>query len=283
MRELLERLQAMQDTFSPSKKSVAEYVLKHYEYIPFQTISQIATLTSTSEATISKLCKELGFNGFAELKNLIGQSVNSSLTMNRKLVKVARDLNESSLLESVLDNEILNIQSTLRNEENARLIPKAISLIDSAKHVYTIGGRTSAFFAGLFAFKLRQQDINVSHIDWGIGDYIEKVMMIRPGDLVIAFSFSRFTKNTVKILKLLKEKNVSIILITGEGLSPAYQYANLVFVCRTDFLSYVASYTACLSLINAILVARAVQHKEHVEKYLSELESNFELFDIFTD
>ena len=103
MRELLERLQAMQDTFSPSKKSVAEYVLKHYEDIPFQTISQIATLTSTSEATISKLCKELGFNGFAELKNLIGQSVNSSLTMNRKLVKVARDLNESSLLESVLD------------------------------------------------------------------------------------------------------------------------------------------------------------------------------------
>lgn len=282
MRQLLKQLQEMQHDFSPSKKSVAEYILKHYSDIPFQTISQVAALTSTSEATITKLCKELGFTGFSELKGLIGQHVNSTLTMDSKLLRVASGLGEGALLESTLSNEVLNIQTTLRNEENIKAIPVSISMIDSASHVYTIGSRTSAFFAGLFAFKLRQQGINVSHIEWGIGDYIEKVMMIKPGDLVIAFSFARFTKNTVKVLRVLKEKHISIILFTGEGLSPAYEYADLVFVCRTDFHSYVASYTACLSLINAILAARAVQHKEHVETHLRELEANFELFDIFT-
>lgn len=283
MHQLLRQLQEMQHDFSPSKKSIAEYILKHYADIPFQTISQVAALTSTSEATITKLCKELGFSGFSGLKGLIGQHVNASLTMDSKLHRVARNLGEESVLESILASEILNIQTTLQNENNVRLIPSFISLIDTANHVYTIGGRTSAFFAGLFAFKLRQQDMNVSHIEWGVGDYIEKAMMIRPGDLVIAFSFARFTKNTIKILKLLKAKNISIVLITGEGLSPAYEYADLVFVCQTDTHSYVASYTACLSLINAILVTRAIKHKTHFESYLRELESNFELFDIFTD
>ena len=273
----------MQERFSPSQKAVAEYIMKHYSDIPFQTITQIAEITSTSETTVSKFCTELGFSGFSGLKHLVGEYVNSSLSLNSKLEHVAKSLEEASIAEEILASEIRNIQATLKNSDNCQHIQPFIDMIDAAKHVYTIGARTSSFLAGITAFKLRQQDVSVSNIEWGVGDYIDKMMMIRPGDLVIAFSFSRFTKNTIKMVRLLKQRGISIVLITGEGLSPAYESADLVFACKTVSRSYVASYTACLSLIDAILVTRAIKHKDHIEAYLQELETNFQEFDFFTE
>ncbi len=283
MQQLLKQLQEMQDSFSPSQKAVAEYIMKYYSDIPFQTITQIAEITATSETTVSKFCKELGFSGFSGLKHLVSNYVNSSLSLNSKLEHVAKSLKEASILDEILSSEINNIQVTLQNSNNCDQIQPFIDMIDRAKHVYTIGARTSSFLAGIAAFKLRQQDVSASNIEWGVGDYIDKMMMIRPGDLVIAFSFSRFTKNTVKMVRLLKQRGIPIVLITGEGLSPAYEASDLVFVCKTESRSYVASYTACLSLINTILITRAIYHKDHIEAYLQELETNFEEFDIFTE
>ena len=281
MQRLLKQLQEKQSEFSPAQKVIADYIAKRYSDIPFQTISQIAEFTGTSEPTISKFCNELGFSGFSGLKRLVSEYVNSSLPLNHKLEHSAKGLEETDIVDAILDCDIRNIQATLQNPANRHNIQPLLSMIDLARRVYTLGGRTAAFFAGVTAFKLRQQDVSVSNIDFGVGDYIDKMMMIRPGDLVIAFSFSRYTKDIIQMIQSLKQRGVSIVLITGEGLSPAYEYADLVFTCCTDSRSYVASYTSCLSLINTILMVRALRHKERIEAYLQELEKNFEKFDMF--
>jgi len=281
MEKLLKQLQEGQSSFSPAQRAVAQYITERHGEIPFLTISDVAERTGTSEATVSKFCNELGLSGFSGLKRLIGAHVNSSLSLNSKLARAARSLREENIFERVVSDDVRNIEMTLGNPTNQSNLHPLLDMIDAARNVYTVGARTSAFFADLLAFKLRQQDVNVMNVDFGVGDHVDKMLMIRPGDLVIAFSFSRFTRDVVKMIRMLKEKGVAVVLITGDGLSPAYQYADLVFTCTTGAESYVASYSSVLSLTNLILTARALRHKERVEQYLSELENSLVEFDTF--
>lgn len=281
MDKLLQQLQEQQSTYSPAQKAVADYIVSHYMDIPFQTISQIAQLTNTSETTISKFCNELGFSGFSGLKHLISSHINASLPLNNRFENNATGLDETSAIDEIMRCDIENIQATLCNASNRAKLQSLLEMIDRAHNVYTIGGRSSSYFASFLAFKLRQQDVCVQNIDFGAGDDIDKMMMIRPGDLVIAFSFPRYTKRVLEILKYVKSKGISIVLITGESLSPAFQYAELVFSCRITSRSYVASYVSCLSLINVILMTRALYHKKDMEADLKELEENLKRFDMF--
>lgn len=283
MQDLLNLLQSRQSEFSPAQKAVADYILKHYADIPFRSISQVAELTGTSEPTVSKFCNELGFSGFSGLKHRIAEHVSQGIHLNDRLQRSAMEVRSSDALVQTADRDAENIRLTLSNPANGEALERLLPMLDQARNLYTIGTRTSAFFSGLLAFKLRQQGLCVNAIELGVNDYMDKLLMVGPEDLVIAFSFPRFARATVKMLRVLKQRGVPIVLITGDGLTPAFDCADLTFTCVMDSSSYVASYSACLSLINAILLTRALEHKDQVEKRLQELEDYFEEFGMFME
>lgn len=283
MQALLKLLQSRQGDYSPAQKAVADYIIKHYADVPFRSITQIAEITGTSETTVSKFCNELGFSGFSGLKHRISEHVSQGLHLDDRLQQSAMQLEAADAIQQTVDLDTENIRLTLNNPANQAAIQTLLPMLDKAKHIYTIGSRTSAFFSGLLAFKLRQQGLHVSAMELGVGDYLDKLMLVGPEDLVIAFSFPRFSQVTVKMVQALKKQGVPIVLITSDGLSPCFAYADLSLTCVMDSTSYVASYSACLSLINAILLVRALEHKEQVEEKLQELEGYFEEFGMFME
>ena len=283
MQDLLNLLQSRQSEFSPAQKAVADYILKHYADIPFRSISQVAELTGTSEPTVSKFCNELGFSGFSGLKHCIADHVSQGIHLNDRLQRSAMELRSSDALGQTADRDSENIRLTLSNPANAAALETLLPMLDRARNIYTIGARTAAFFSGLLAFKLRQQGLCVHAIDLGVNDYMDKLLMVGPEDLIVAFSFPRFSRATVKMLRVLKQRGVPIVLITGDGLTPAFDCADLTLTCVMDSTSYVASYSACLSLINAILLTRALEHTEQVEENLQALERCFEEFELFME
>lgn len=281
MQELIQKIQEKQSSLSATQRSIANYVTANYTSIPFQTIAQIAALAKVSETSVFLFCKDMGFSGFSDFKRYVTTYVNNTLPLNNRLASTAANVKEADAVQEVIRCDVENVQATLTNPTNLENLPLLLAKIDKAHHIYTIGGRSAGFFAAFLAFKLRQQDLNVSNIDFSVGDYIDKMMMIRPGDLVIIFSFPRYTKIVVKIAQILKGRGIPIVLITSEKLSPCSEFADLVFSCRTVSCSYVASYSSCLSLINTILIMRALRHKRHTEEYLEELEGNLRDFHIF--
>jgi len=283
MQDLLNLLQSRQENFSPAQKAVADYILKHYADIPFRSITQVAELTGTSEPTVSKFCNELGFSGFSGLKHRISERVSQGLHLNDRLQQSASQLDADDALRQTAERDAENIRMTLSNPANQVAVKALLPMLDRANHIYTIGTRTSAFFSGLLAFKLRQQGLYVHAVDLGVSDHMDKLMMVTPEDLVIAFSFPRFSRATVKMLQVLHERQVPIVLITGDGLSPAFSYADLTLTCVMDSTSYVASYSGCLSLLNGILLTRSLEHKDQVEEKLQELEGYFEEFGMFME
>ena len=64
---VLEKLQQKKD-FTPAECSIADYLLSHRDSLAGLTIRQLARETYSSNATIVRMCKNLGFSGFRELR-----------------------------------------------------------------------------------------------------------------------------------------------------------------------------------------------------------------------
>lgn len=60
---------------SKSEEAVIDYLEKHFEDIPRLSVTELSEQSYTSQATINRACKVLGFNGFSELKYAIKEDL----------------------------------------------------------------------------------------------------------------------------------------------------------------------------------------------------------------
>jgi DNA-binding MurR/RpiR family transcriptional regulator len=88
-------------------------------------------------------------------------------------------------------------------------------MIIKNRWVWVVGLRGSYAVAHDFNYKLKQIFRKSTLIEMGAGDYFETLEMIQPENLVIGFSFSRFTKTTVDIIKEGKKRGGQNAYLNG--------------------------------------------------------------------
>lgn len=148
MQELLERIMKEQDSFPAAQKQVAAYVVDNYYQIPFLSITALARNIGVSDTTIIKFCNQLGFSGFGDFKKFFSDYVHSELTMYNKISRSSLSPHsEHSPFSEVLEEDTANIQSTLTNPINLDNMDHLIQMIQSAKGIYALGGRSSSALA----------------------------------------------------------------------------------------------------------------------------------------
>ncbi|MFV0497703.1 MAG: MurR/RpiR family transcriptional regulator [Candidatus Fimivivens sp.] len=282
MRETLQRIHEIYPNLTRAKKTVANYFLKNYKDIPFKTVTTLAAEIGVSDTTIINLCTELGFDGFTSFKRTAKEYVQATTTFNKFSANAdSMHGDGTNIIDLILNQEFDNIYATLSNEENRKNFYKLIEMIQRAEKIYILGFRSSAVMAQLLGFNFRQQALPVKVITPDIGDCIDKIIYITQKDLVIAFTFARYSTDVLLSLKALKNRGVSIVGITDFGLSQCYQYSDFTFQCQTKSNTYVNSYSSCLSLICEITTLSALSRKEQTTKLLKELEDMFTLFETF--
>lgn len=273
LQDLLNQIRRDQNAFSAAQRLVAAYVLKNYHQIPFLSISALSDNIGVSENTVVKFCNQLGFSRFAEFKKFISEYVsqytNSDLIISQKLSASQED----SVFATVMEEDCLAIQTTLRDSSNQENIPKLLEKMEQAKHIYITGARSSATMAQLLVTALRYLNYKVFPLIPGSGDFLDRLSMVEQTDLVIAITFPRYTSEIITGLRDLQQNRVPIALITDSGLSPAHPYADLVFYCSVESSYYFPCLSGCLSLIDVICRSAGANRKLDVSRHIQQLES----------
>ena len=70
---VISKIISMQPNFTVSENAISQYVIGHAEQILTTTITALADETGTSEASINRFCKKLGYKGFNGLKIALAQ------------------------------------------------------------------------------------------------------------------------------------------------------------------------------------------------------------------
>jgi DNA-binding MurR/RpiR family transcriptional regulator len=258
-----------------------QYILSHEEEAIFLNIENLAGKVNVSEATVVRLCKVLGFKGFPQFQKELRLLFRSKLTTTSRLEHtVQKETNGGDILFKILQNDMSNIAETMK-DASVQEFREFVRAIDTAQRIVIIGLRSVYSLATFFGVALEFLQKDVWVVEPGIGDLWDRLLRLRKEDLVIAISFPRYTRETVEAFKFTKSKGVKTLAITDSLISPLAQYADHVLTARYRMESFIESFTAAFSLINAIVTAVGVSNKKKTLRSLKRLEEIWERQEVY--
>ncbi|TWI57181.1 MurR/RpiR family transcriptional regulator [Halalkalibacter nanhaiisediminis] len=280
--DVYQRIIEEQSKMSKLQKKIAAYLIDHAETAPFLTASKLAKHVGVGEATVVRFAVFLGYKGYPDLQGHLQEALQRKMTAAEVFAHTTDETDKPvHALSEILSDDIHNLKATL-TQIDPQEFERAVETIISAKRIYIIAYRSAASIGMFLHFYLDlvlQNTELIEHAD-GVSEHI---LDIGNKDLVIGFGFSRYTKRTVEVLKFVKQRGAKTLVITDHVMSPLVPYADRTLHAATEINSFIDSFTAPLSIVNALITAVTRSEQTKVEKRLKGLEELWETFDVFYD
>lgn len=207
-----------------SEKRIVDYILLNEKAVMKQTISDLAVNTNTSEVTISRFCKKLGFSGLQSLKIALAGDIYTQTEL------VSQEINPSdsykTISEKLFSSIVDGLQDTLKLLDFDE-IEKAVNLITNARQVYVYGFGNSYTVC---------KDIETRFMRFGIAIksccdlhmQVTASSLLTSEDLIIAVSHTGTNIDILQSVEIAHDNKVPIIAITSYMNSPLCRLADVV-------------------------------------------------------
>ncbi len=272
--ELLARINQTGRRLSKGQKRIAEYIVNHYDKAAFMTASKLGDKVQVSESTVVRFAIALGYDGYPALQKALQEMIRNRLTAVQR-VEMTGDMSESAVLGTVFKADMQNIRQTIEDLDEANF-SRTVDALCEAERVYVVGVRSSAPLAQFLGYYMNFIRDNVMVITSGISDVLEQVARVGEKDVVLGISFPRYSRRTIEAMNYAKSKGATVVSLTDTPLSPLGEASDFCLTARSDMASFVDSLVAPLSMINALIVAMSLRHREEVSEHFAQLESLWE-------
>jgi len=248
------------ERLTPVYQKVALYILSYPGKILEQNAAEISKESNTSEASVIRFCKEIGFKGFHDFK-----------------IKLAKDLGADTDLpvpENISKHddpwEVFNKAMTWE-QENLRI---AMNMIDKDTFLKVVEVLANTNRIGFFAIGSsfpvaydgywRFSKIGIpSQTQQDAGAQIILANSLKPGDTAFVISRSGQSRVPVNACKIAKSNGATTIVITQNAKSEVVKYSDYTLVTPKNLSKNPDGATASeivhLSLLGAVYSATTVQ------------------------
>lgn len=258
-----ERSKGAYSKLREAEKKVVEFINKNPEEIIHLSITEVAERSGTSESSVVRLCKRLGYKGFQDLKINLARDV---ITPEKQIHEDIEPNDDVRMIKKKIFQS--NIQALYDSNEvlNEDMLAEAVDAISKANRIEFYGTGGSASVAMDAQHKLLKLGIkcycyNDSTLQAMSAGVVEK------NDVVIGISHTGTNTDILHALKLAKENGATIICITNLSKSPMTKISDIHLqtmsnetMFRTDAIS---SRIAQLTIVDILVAAIANTDYEH--------------------
>lgn len=279
--DILSVLQSNAYRFSKGQRAIAAYITESYDKAAFMTANKLGKTVGVSESTVVRFAMELGFSGYPEMQRSMQDMVMNRLTSVQRM-EVANDrIGDQDVLSMVIQSDIEKLRQTAETVSRDDF-KAAVEAILGARRVYIMGTRSTAVLASFLGHYLRHMLDSVHVItSSGASEMFEQIIGVNTEDVVIAFSFPRYSTATFKGAQFCQKTGAKVIGVTDSLLSPLGRSSDHVLLCKSDMISLVDSLTAPFSIANALIVAIAARRERELQKTFSSLEKVWEEYQVY--
>ena len=278
---LLQIMQTRMPEFSKGQRLIAQYILAHYDRAAYMTASKLGATVEVSESTVVRFANELGFDGYPDMQRALQELARTHLTAAQRMEVADNLLDKNNILDKVLLGDADKIRQTLDGIDRDAFY-NAVERIVSARNIYILGVRSSAALADFLIFNFRMMFDNVRAVEGTTGTEIfEQLLNIGPEDVLIAISFPRYSKRTVRAVQFARNAGADVVAITDSVSSPLAAGSSQLLTARSDMASFVDSLVAPLSIINAMIAAVSMKNHDEVAARLRRLEGIWDEYDVY--
>lgn len=264
------------------QREVIKYISDHPNDIAILTIRELSKILNINHSTIIRACKELGYNGFVDLKKHSKKSYRRKMTgygsMLEKL-ETEFSIEKKSQLEETIQESLLTdldvLNRTIANISWSSIV-EVVNLIVNSKRTYIIGLEAARSIAMFLSTELRTYIPNVQEIIHTNGYLFDYMRHFDKDDVVIGISFGKCIRQTVNAVKLAQDQGIKTISITDSELSPLYKFSDISLLTASSSTSYFSTFIGALSISKAIIACCAEIKGEEAIKQLKIIEQQFE-------
>lgn len=200
-----------------AEKRVADYVLEHPQEVVELNIAEVARRSETSDATVIRMCRHVGYEGFYQMK----------ISLAADLLGKKRDEKEQGngigKFFEILSRNVNDVAKNIDQET----VNKCVDILANAKMVYLTAWGNTGEIAADFAHRLTRLGIRSFVSD--VPEYtIRSLGLVEKGDVLVAISHSGESTHVIQALQLAKEVGTETILITDASQSDAAREAQHV-------------------------------------------------------
>lgn len=210
-KNLMVRLRSNTEPLSKKLRVVADYVLENAHEVQYQTITDLAFNTKTSEATVVRLCRDLGYKGYSDFRMAL--AVDLSQSANQSQPKMDGDICEvsaQSAVDSLMDTAKLIDRAALN---------RICELVHGAKFIGCVGVGASSIVGRYLAYRLvRIGKKAIMYEDTHLAAMSAGQSVV--GDAWFAISSSGSTKEVVHAATQAHQRGVPVVSLTNISHSP---------------------------------------------------------------
>ena len=266
------RIRALLPSLAPAERRVAERVIADPAAVAASTISSLARDCATSETTVIRFCRTVGFTGYPPLRLALATE------RGRSEVGRARDLTGDIVADDDLDKVVAKIAfaDARAVEETAQQLDLVqlhgvIEALVAAPRVDVYGVGASGFVALDFQQKLHR----IGRVAFAWPDphmALTSAALLTPGDVAVAISHSGATQDTLDALRLAQRSGATTVAVTNFPRSPLATLSDHVLTTaarETTFRSgATASRLAQLTVVDCVFVGVAQRTYETSQRAL---------------
>jgi DNA-binding MurR/RpiR family transcriptional regulator len=263
-----ERVAAHGDGLSPKERAVATFLGDHREEAAFLPAAEIAQRLGTSDATVVRAVKALGYAGIPELKRELIDVLRARATPASRLGSSLEDVGEDPLGHAI-DLELELLESARSIDRAA--FGRAVDLLAGAERVLAYGLGPKGPPADYFALRLARLGRPARSIGSSGLLLADQLLDVRADDVLLLLSFERLDRDSEMTLARANALGVPVVLLTdtlGPKLADRVDVALPVLRGRSGALSGGAT---TMAVLDALLLGVAVRDRGRSLAALGEL------------
>lgn len=266
------KLNAMKNQLTSIEKKIAEYILEDPERIKNLTTYEIAKNCDTSQASIVRFSKKLGFSGFPDFKLSLSQDIG-----NRKAESHVNIMHEE--LKSTDSFEIIGKKVATENTRavnntyeitDFNELEKAVQAINSARKIMLAGVGFSGIVARDLYFKLMELG-KVASFENDSHMQLSYLSTMNENDILFVISHSGKTLELFNLTKVAKNKGIKIITLTSVANNPIRELGDIklsTVEMKSDFRATALSPRISQLTVIDMIYIKLMLENENLQDYI---------------
>lgn len=258
------------DSMPLSEQRVASFFLGNLNRFAFSTLDSLASEIGTSTTSVIRFCRKVGFTGYKGFQEALRSEIMCQPSLPVKFERAMSEFNGNDLLAQTIQQNIHCLEKTFI-EMSASVLDDAVSRICSARRVFTFGLKESVALShyAFTRFMTVRKDVFMLNANNGC---VEAIHNLSPDDICTLFLFHRYTRETIRLLPLIKKTRTQVLLITNPPYENISMYADLILPCYMDAHGIKNTSVAPICLLDYLCNAIALRQGDEAISRMRQLE-----------
>jgi DNA-binding MurR/RpiR family transcriptional regulator len=276
---MMKRLLKQQHLLTPKGQILGKYILENPRKAVFMTTKELAETCEVSEATVVRFVGALDYDGYGAFQQALRDYVDTEMTLLDRTDLTGIKGPGTDRLSRVVFEEMDNLKQFFETID-MDVLNKVVDHLDQNKFIYVIGSRVSYTFAYYLGWSLTKVRSNIRILKGSDSATIDWLSIADPQSLVIIIATSRYPNELIKLGKMARRLDHTLLVITDSPLCPLTQFAHLSLVAPSKHIPFIGSPTTISCIINYLVLELAGRNGSRLKAHQEKLEQAYRENDI---